>query len=328
RNPYKIPPDFDSLARAYPPLRPHITRTLDNELPTVDFHDETAQRRLTQALLYRDFDIQLEIPSDRLCPPVPNRLNYVLWLQDIVSHTSSPEPLAQVHGIDIGLYSGTGASVIYPLIACRLSPNWHFVATDIDGVSLSSAQANIDRNGLSDRITLLRADHTGSIMLPLIQNTTASFDFSMCNPPFYTSTEEATQAAAAKELLPNAVCTGADVEMITPGGEEAFVSKMVGESITMVNAVGTWYTSMVGKQSSLTALVTLLRAHSITNYALTELVQGTPVAGRSPGPSQTHDCLTILRGPAHPRYVASFLLERRMSTLFELRLLQGRYGGS
>jgi hypothetical protein len=22
RNPYKIPPDFDSLARAYPPLRP------------------------------------------------------------------------------------------------------------------------------------------------------------------------------------------------------------------------------------------------------------------------------------------------------------------
>ena len=27
----------------------------------------------------------------------------------------------------------------------------------------------------------------------------------MCNPPFYTSTEEATQAAAAKELLPNAV---------------------------------------------------------------------------------------------------------------------------
>ncbi|KAF8486300.1 S-adenosyl-L-methionine dependent methyltransferase [Russula ochroleuca] len=269
RNPYKIPPDFDSLAHAYPPLRPHITRTSDNGLPTVDFHDETAQRRLTQALLYRDFDIQLEIPSDRLCPPVPNRLNYVLWLLDIVSHTSSSEHLAQVHGIDIG----TGASAIYPLIACRLSPNWHFVATDIDGVSLVSAQANIDRNGLSDHITLLRADPTGPIMVPLIQNTAASFDFSMCNPPFYASTEEATRTAAAKELLPSAVCTGADVEMITPGGEEAFVSKMVDESITHGQRCR-WYTSMVGKQSSLTALVTLLRAHSITNYALTELVQG------------------------------------------------------
>lgn len=93
---------------------------------------------------------------------------------------------------------------------------------DIDGESLVSAQANIDRNALSDHITLLRADPTGPIMLPLIQNTIAScvtvsikshkeltvesrFDFSMCNPPFYASTEEATRTAAAKELLPSAV---------------------------------------------------------------------------------------------------------------------------
>src|SRR5229473_6359869 len=90
RNPYKIPPNFDSLAQPYPPLRPQsvllsalvfffpslhllshsISRTSDNGPPTVDFHDETAQRsprspfvfhsshiyphrRLTQALLRR-----------------------------------------------------------------------------------------------------------------------------------------------------------------------------------------------------------------------------------------------------------------------------------
>jgi 23S rRNA A1618 N6-methylase RlmF len=93
---------------------------------------------------------------------------------------------------------------------------------DIDSVSLVSAQANIDRNGLSERISLLRADTTGPILLPLLKDTATScvrhskksypgltaehrFDFSLCNPPFYTGTEEATQSAAAKELLPNAV---------------------------------------------------------------------------------------------------------------------------
>jgi 23S rRNA A1618 N6-methylase RlmF len=93
---------------------------------------------------------------------------------------------------------------------------------DIDSVSLVSAQANIDRNGLSERIALLRADATGPILLPLLKDTATTcvshskksypgltvkhrFDFSLCNPPFYASREEATQSAAAKEFLPNAV---------------------------------------------------------------------------------------------------------------------------
>ncbi|KAH9064375.1 S-adenosyl-L-methionine dependent methyltransferase [Lactarius vividus] len=270
RNLYKTPPDFESLAHAYPPLQPHVIRAPEDGSPTIDFHDETAQRRLTQALLFRDFDIQLEIPDDRLCPPVPNRLNYVLWLQDILSHSSSQEkPPTSIRGIDVG----TGASAIYPLLACRLSPNWCIVATDVDTVSITSAQANVDRNNLSERISVLRADPTGPILFPLIQDPAASFDFSMCNPPFYASAEEVVRSAAAKALSPNAVCTGAEVEMITAGGEEGFVSRMVRESLALRERCR-WYTSMLGKLSTLTALVSLLRAHSITNYALTELVQG------------------------------------------------------
>ena len=52
----------------------------------------------------------------------------------------------------------------------------------------------------------------------------------MCNPPFYSDAEEIESGALNKELVPNAVCTGAEVEMITPGGEETFVSRMVAES--------------------------------------------------------------------------------------------------
>jgi 23S rRNA (adenine1618-N6)-methyltransferase len=114
RNPYKTPPDFESLALAYPPLRPqsvslslpsgvgfafvftppHIAlstrpRTGCPQLTFITkppkgqpkspplllccFASHLLHRRLTQALLHRDFGIQLEIPNDRLCPPVPNR---------------------------------------------------------------------------------------------------------------------------------------------------------------------------------------------------------------------------------------------------------------
>jgi hypothetical protein len=46
---------------------------------------------------------------------------------------------------------------------------------DVDAMSLASAQSNVDRNGLFERITVLRADPTGPIMLPFIQDTTTSW---------------------------------------------------------------------------------------------------------------------------------------------------------
>lgn len=84
-----------------------------------------------------------------------------------------------------------------------------------------------------------------------------SLDFTMCNPPFYGSAEEIASSEAGKARLPFAVsmlclpvsrfvhttsstdrrndvrvqvCTGAENEMITPGGEVAFVSRMIQET--------------------------------------------------------------------------------------------------
>ncbi|KAI0752971.1 hypothetical protein C8Q80DRAFT_487656 [Daedaleopsis nitida] len=270
RNPYRSPPDFLALATAYPPLKPHIIETSNGA--TINFKDEMSQRRLTEAILQRDFAVKMILPPGRLCPPVPNRLNYILWLEDVLDASSLAFLKGDAARIIRGLDIGTGASAIYPLLGCRTNPDWVFTATEIDEVSIENAQRIVSVNGLENVITVVRADPTGPVFLPLLHSD-PQYDFTMCNPPFYSSRDEVIQSAEAKEFEPNAVCTGADVEMITPGGEAAFVAKMVQESLALRDRCR-WFTSMLGKMSSLTHIVQLLRQHKIDNYAITELVQG------------------------------------------------------
>jgi 23S rRNA A1618 N6-methylase RlmF len=53
----------------------------------------------------------------------------------------------------------------------------------------------------------------------------------MCNPPFYSSHDEITSANELKIQPSSAVPTAADNELITEGGEVAFVGKMIDESV-------------------------------------------------------------------------------------------------
>ncbi|KAG7442852.1 uncharacterized protein BT62DRAFT_360502 [Guyanagaster necrorhizus] len=266
RNIYRRATDFVELAKAYPELENHLIPSLSSSsLKTIDFKNDESQRCLTKALLYRDFDVDILLPEDRLCPPVPNRLNYVLWIQDIMR----THPSSSICGIDIG----TGASAIYPLLACKLEPEWSFVATELDDMSFQLAESNISRNRLGNRVRVLQARPDQPILFPLRIYPDESFSFTMCNPPFYASLDEVTLSAEGKAMDPNAVCTGAPVEMVTPDGEAAFVCQMVRES-KQIGARCRWYTSMLGKMSSLTQVVDLLKDLSIENYAITEFVQG------------------------------------------------------
>lgn len=61
--------------------------------------------------------------------------------------------------------------------------------------------------------------------------------------------------------------------MITPGGEAAFVTRMIEESLEL-RAKIQWFTSMLGKLSSVTTLVEALMERDNHNYAVTEFVQG------------------------------------------------------
>ncbi|KAL4081621.1 hypothetical protein V8B97DRAFT_62111 [Scleroderma yunnanense] len=147
------------------------------------------------------------------------------------------------------------------------------ISTDVDRVSLIYAQKNVERNNLSNRVRIMEVSPSGSMLRPLEEDTLSTYEFTMCNPPFYSSSEEAAQSAEAKEFIPNAVCTGAESEMITPGGEVTFVSRMFSESLQHRTRCR-WYTSMLGKMASLPEIVGLLRDNLIDNYAIAEFVQG------------------------------------------------------
>ena len=60
--------------------------------------------------------------------------------------------------------------------------------------------------------------------------------------------------------------------MVTDGGEVAFVSKMIEESLKLGKRCQ-WYTSMLGKASSAEAIVCKLREVGVENWAVKDLVQ-------------------------------------------------------
>lgn len=89
---------------------------------------------------------------------------------------------SEVTGIDVG----TGASCIYPLLGHSLY-KWKFVATELDPESVHCAKENVGRNGLEKWITVCQ--RTGE--QPLLEGVSPNpVDFSMCNPPFFSSVEE------------------------------------------------------------------------------------------------------------------------------------------
>ncbi|KAJ4359145.1 hypothetical protein N0V85_009474, partial [Neurospora sp. IMI 360204] len=210
RNLYTKDPSFKYLGQK----DPDFASFLDSK-NQLDFTNPAAVMQLTKTLLKLDYGLQIELPPDRLCPPVPNRHNYILWLSSLLSsssyHPSSSGSQRPILGLDIG----TGASAIYPLLGCVQHPSWSFFATDIDTHSLSFAQRNIQLNNLEDRITLLhRLPFQHLIPLDALWGRgIQKIDFCMCNPPFYSSPSDLLSSAAKKSRPPLTACTGAEVEM-------------------------------------------------------------------------------------------------------------------
>ncbi|KAI8597662.1 hypothetical protein EDD21DRAFT_384851 [Dissophora ornata] len=264
---YSNPPDFVALAEQYPSFKPYVTaKTTGSKVRgAINFRDPEALRELTYCLLRKDFSIELDIPIGSLCPAVPNRVNYICWIEDLMHNNSK----STINGIDIG----TGASCIYPLLARARNKNWKMVATDIDDRSISFANKNVLDNNFHQSISVLK--NTSSNIFPsvLFEAKEQKYDFCMCNPPFYEDEQDIQEGFDGKEEEPSAVCHGTSNEMMTAGGEVQFVKQMIDESRHWQTRIR-WYTSMLGKKNSLDDIIAYLKDHKILNYTLTTLRQG------------------------------------------------------
>lgn len=67
--------------------------------------------------------------------------------------------------------------------------------------------------------------HGPPILVGVVQND-EKFDFCMCNPPFFETMEEAGHN-------PKTSCGGTLTEMVCPGGEQAFISRIIQDSVQL-----------------------------------------------------------------------------------------------
>ncbi len=101
----------------------------------------------------------------------------------------------------------------------------------------------------------------------------------MTNPPFHPSQHSLLVSASAKSRPPNSICTGSASEMITPGGEVGFVTRLIRQSASLregnrsgARAEVQWWSSMLGKLSSVGVVLERLRKTGCRNWAVKEFV--------------------------------------------------------
>ncbi|XP_035287674.1 LOW QUALITY PROTEIN: RNA N6-adenosine-methyltransferase mettl16 [Anguilla anguilla] len=269
RNRYKDkPPDFAYLASKYPEFQQHVHTNLTGRVG-LNFKDPEAVRALTCTLLKEDFGLSIEIPLERLIPTVPLRLNYIHWVEDLIGGRGE-DPGGTRRGIDIG----TGASCIYPLLGATMN-GWFFLATEVDDICFNFAKKNVENNGLSDLIKVVKVPQKTLLMDALKEESALVYDFCMCNPPFFANQLEAkgVNSRNSRRPPPSSVNTGGVTEIMAEGGELEFVKRIIHDSLQLKGRLR-WYSCMLGKKCSLAPLKEELRKHGVPRVTHTEFCQG------------------------------------------------------
>lgn len=278
RNQHRLGYDFDSLIKILPELK-NFVGINEHQIQTLDFSNPDAVKALNKALLLAYYDIQFwEIPSTFLCPPIPGRVDYIHYLADLLAQSNNGIiPKGEtVQGLDIGI----GANCIYPILGNAVY-GWSFVGTDIDEKAIQNCKKIIEKNPkLIDAISLQLQTEPRFIFKNIMESED-KFAFTICNPPFHNSKEEATKVALRKvnNLSTNKTTTptlnfgGQNAELWCPGGELGFITQMIYESAKYPMHC-LWYTTLVSKQAHLNSLYKTLNKVNAANISTIDMAQG------------------------------------------------------
>lgn len=276
--------DFNALTVALPALAAFLTTTPAGEA-SIDFSDPSAVRALNRALLKTQYGIaHWDLPEGYLCPPIPGRADYLHGLADLLAgsnvdaaNTATIPRGAAIRALDIG----TGANLIYPLLGHR-EYGWRFVGTDIDGKALNAAAAIVDANGLRKAIELRHQPDPARIFDGLLRDDDV-FDFTLCNPPFHASAEDAARGSQRKWRnlgKADAMRGGARLnfggqssELWCAGGESAFVRRMIRESAPIATRVY-WFSTLIAKSEHLADVRKQLNQAGAQEVRIVAMAQG------------------------------------------------------
>lgn len=281
RNLHRNSYDFELLISCVPELK-HYVFINSYGTPTINFSIPKAVKLLNKALLEHFYGIKnWDIPEHNLCPPIPGRADYIHYLADLLTENSEEIPKdLSIKGLDIG----TGANLVYPLIAHQ-SYGWQMLGTDINQKSLENAQKILDENPDFSSHIQLKFQPDSNFIFKNILSPENRFAFSMCNPPFHDSEESAMKGniRKAKNLKKsktpktNLNFGGQQSELWCEGGELAFISKMIEESALFSSQI-LWFTCLVSKQENLFKLTSLLNKVKAVEVKTIDMAQGQKIS--------------------------------------------------
>ncbi len=259
RNKHRERYDFKALIASCQELAQYVILNKYGD-ESIDFFNPQSVKMLNKALLFHHYDIEnWDIPENYLCPPIPGRADYIHHISDLLygsnfDFSEKGDKLgSQIKCLDIGV----GANCIYPIIGNK-EYGWSFIGSDIDPVSIKSANKIIELNpSLSGKIELRLQNNQNDIFQGVIQKN-EYFDLTICNPPFHASLAES-QAGTMRKLRnlkrekvakPILNFGGKNNELWCDGGEKRFVGEMIRQSMQFGNSC-LWFSTLISKQSNL-----------------------------------------------------------------------------